>query len=311
VVFREFYKERDVVREERRMEIESSPQRKLIEAALNTAFAAHPYGVPGVGWASDIENFRVPEAKEFFKTYYGPANLTIAIAGDVQPAEAKRLAEKYFGPMPAGPRPPLVRTVEPEQPGEKRVEVESAAQPFLLLAYKRPDQYSPDDPVLDVLASLLSSGRTGTLYKDLVSDRKIALAAQAISSFPASKYPTLFLFFLVPNQGHAVEELEKATYEIIERLRSQPVEQAALDRVKIKLRASLIRQLASNSGMAGQLASYHANYGDWRKLFTGLDEINKVTAEDVQRVARTYFIDRSKTVAYTAKPKTDEVEGSR
>src|SRR5580693_7552369 len=143
-VFREFYKERDVVREERRMRVESSPQGKLVEMLLATAFAAHPYRVMPGGWASDIDNFRRTEAEAFYKVYYTPNNIAIGIAGDVNPAEAKQLAEKYFGRLPKGPLPPLVRTVEPKQEGEKRVAVASPAQPFLAMAYKRPDQYSKD-----------------------------------------------------------------------------------------------------------------------------------------------------------------------
>src|SRR5579862_8785434 len=196
-VFREFYKERDVVREERRMRIESSPQGELIEALTSTAFAAHPYKTEAAGWASDIEGLRETDAKEFYKKYYNPSNLTIGIAGDVNPAQARRLAEKYFGRIPRGPDPPLVRTVEPPQVGEKRVGVLSAAQPLLIMAYKRPDQYSPDSPVLDVLEDILSGGRTGMIYKEMVRDKKLALGAEIAASFPAGKYPNLFLFFVV------------------------------------------------------------------------------------------------------------------
>ncbi len=129
-IFREFYKERDVVREERRMRTESSPVGKLVEQLLATAFAAHPYKTSPIGWASDIENLREPEAEAYFKRYYVPSNLTLGIAGDVNPAEAKRLAEKYFGRLPTGPLPPIVHTVEPQQLGEKRVSVESPSQAF-------------------------------------------------------------------------------------------------------------------------------------------------------------------------------------
>jgi predicted Zn-dependent peptidase len=301
-VFREFYKERDVVREERRQRVESSPQGKLVEAMLATAFEAHPYRVMPGGWASDIDNFRRPEAERFYKTYYPPANLTISIAGDVNPAEARRMAEKYFGRIPAGPLPPMVRTVEPKQEGEKRVAVASPAQPFLAIAYKRPDQYSADDPVLDILSDILSGGRTGILYKELVRDKKIALAAESQDTFPSGKYPSLFLFFAVPSQGHSVEENEKAVYEVIERVKKEKPDAATLARVKTKLRAALIRKLDSNEGLAGELCSYSANFGDWRKLFTSLDEYNRVTAEDVLRVAQTYLIPAARTVAYTFAP---------
>ncbi len=301
-VLREFYKERDVVREERRMRVESSPQGMLVEALLATAFAAHPYHNFAGGWASDIESFRRPDAEAFFKKYYGPSNLTIAIAGDVDPVTAKRLAQKYFGRIPAAPTPPMVRTVEPTQNGEKRVKVASPAQPIMVVGYKRPDQYSADAPALDVLAEILSGGRTGTMYKEMIRDKQIALAAQAISNYPGSKYPSLFLLFMVPNAGHTLEENEKAAYDIVERTKTQPIDPAALQRVKTKLRAGLIEGLASNSGLAETLASYQASYGDWRKVFTELDEYNKVTAEDVQRVAKEYLIETGRTVAWTYVP---------
>lgn len=305
-VLREFYKERDVVREERRMRVESSPQGMLVEALLATAFEAHPYHNFAGGWGSDIESFRRPDAEAFFKKYYGPSNLTISIAGDVDPVAAKRMAQRYFGRIPASPTPPLVRTVEPEQNGEKRVKVASPAQPLMVIGYKRPDQYSADAPALDVLTELLSGGRTGTMYKELVRDKQMALAAQAISEYPGSKYPSLFLFFMVPNAGHTLEENEKAVYDIIERTKTQPADAAALQRVKTKLRAGLIEGLASNTGLAETLASYQASYGDWRKVFTELDEYNKVTAADVQRVAKKYLIETSRTVAWTYPPAAPE-----
>jgi len=301
-VFREFYKERDVVREERRMRVESSPQGKLVEALLATAIEAHPYRVMPGGWASDIDNFRANEAELFYKKYYTAGNITIGIAGDVNPVEAKRMAEKYFGRIPKGPLPPMVRTVEPKQEGAKRVAVESPAQPFIAIAYKRPSQYSPDDAALDVLSEILSGGRTGLIYKDLVRDKKIALAAASQDTFPSGKYPALFLFYVVPSTGHSLEENEKALYAIIEHVKKDKVDEATIARVRIKLRAALIRKLDSNSGLASELCDYSANFGDWRKLFTQLQEYDKVTADDVQRVAKTYLIENTRTVAYTQAP---------
>ena len=301
-VYREFYKERNVVREERRMRTESDPQGKLIEALGSTAIQAHPYRVPPIGWASDIENLRVGDAKKFFETYYAPVNLTIAVVGDVDAAQARQWAEKYFGPITKRPYPPRPTTVEPPQNGTKTAEVESPSQPIEFIAYKRPDQYSQDDPVFDVVAGILSGGRTGLMYKTLVRDRRLALAAGAGASFPGSKYPGLFLLYLVPAMGKGLPENEKAVDEILEGLRQKPVDSATLERIKTKTRAGLIQQLDSNSGLAGLLASYYVNYGDWRKLFTSIEDIDKVTAEDVQRVAKTYFIDKNKTVAYLKAP---------
>ena len=301
-VFREFYKERDVVREERRMRVESSPQGLLAETLLATAFEAHPYkNMPG-GWASDIENFRLTEAVEFYKKYYVPSNITIGIAGDVDPKECRRLADKYFSILPSGPTPSGPRTVEPPQKGEKRAQVESPAQPFIAMAYKRPNQNDKDDNVFDVLGEILAGERTGLLYTELVRDKQMALAAFAEPSFPGGKYPNLFIFFLVPNMGHSVEENEKACYDIIERLKRDKVTDATLNRIKAKVRAELIRQMDSNSGMAQALTSYYVNYGDWRRMFTEIDEVAKVTADDVQRVARQYLVPETRTVAYTVAP---------
>jgi predicted Zn-dependent peptidase len=301
-VFREFYKERDVVREERRMRVESSPQGKLVEALLATAIEAHPYRVMPGGWGSDIDNFRANEAALFYKKYYVAGNITIGIAGDVNPVEARKMAEKYFGRLPKAPLPPMVRTVEPKQEGPKRVAVETPAQPFVAIAYKRPSQYSPDDAALDVLSDILSGGRTGLIYKDLVRDKKVALGAGSQDTFPSGKYPSLFLFYVIPSTGHSQEENEKALYAIIEHVKKEKVDDATIARVRTKLRAALIRKLDSNSGLASELCDYSANFGDWKKLFTQLQEYDKVTADDVQRVAKTYLIEETRTVAYTQAP---------
>ena len=307
-VLREFYKERDVVREERRMRTESSPVGELVEEMLATAFNAHPYKVSPIGWGSDIENLRRTDAEQFFKRYYVPSNLTIAIAGDVNPAEAKRLAEKYFGRLPKGPTPPIVRTVEPEQVGEKRATVESAAQPVLLIGYKRPNQYSSDDAALDVLSDILSDGRTGLIYKDMIRDKRMALGAESVANFPGGKYPSLFIFFVAPAQGHTVEENEKEIDALVDRVKKEKVDPESLQRVKTKLRAALIRKLGSNSGLAEQITFYEANFGDWRRLFTELDDYNKVTADDVMRVAKKYLLEDSRTVAYTVAPAQGEAK---
>ena len=301
-VFREFYKERNVVLEEHRMRVESNPQGKLTQDLLATAFAAHPYRNPPGGWPSDIVNLRRADAKAFFDEYYVPANITMAIVGDVNPADAKRMAERYFNPLPARPLPPLLHTVEPLQPGPKTAVVDSPTQPIMAIAYKRPDQYSKDDPVFDVISLILSSGRTGLLYKDLVQEKKIALVAQASATYPDGRYPNLFLFFLAPSVGHGVDEDLKALDNLLAQFKARKVDAETLARVKTKARAGAIRRLDDNAGLAQMLATYYASYGDWRKLFTSIDDLNQVTADDVQRVARQYFVLPSRTVAYLAQP---------
>jgi predicted Zn-dependent peptidase len=301
-VFRQFYKEREVVLEEHRMRVESSPQGKLIQDLLATAFAAHPYRNPPGGWPSDISSLRRADAKEFFDRYYVPANITMAIVGDVNAADAKRLAERYFNALPVRPLPPRLHTEEPPQPGPKTAVVDSPTQPIAAVAYKRPDQYSKEDPVFDVISLILSSGRTGLLYKELVQEKKIALAAQAIATYPDGRYPNLFLFFLAPSVGHTVDEDLKALDDLLGRFKARKVDAETLARVKTKARAGVIRQLDNNAGLARMLATYYASYGDWRKLFTSIDDLNRVTADDVERVARQYFVLPSRTVAYLAQP---------
>jgi predicted Zn-dependent peptidase len=298
-VFREFYKERDVVLEENRMRVQSSPQGKLLEDFLATAFEAHPYRNPPSGWPSDIVNLRLSDARRFYEKYYVPSNITIGIVGDVNPAEARRMAERYFGPIPARPLPPVLHTEEPPQPGPKTAVVDSPSQPLLVVGYKRPDQYDKDDPVFDIISGILSGGRTGLLYQDLVRDKQVALEAEAGDSYPDSRYPNLFLFFLAPALGHTVEENQKALEDLLARFEMQKVDEETLARVKTKARADVVRRLASNPGLASLLTAYYAGYGDWRKLFTSLNEIDKVTADDVQRVARRYFVTPSRTSAYT------------
>ena len=310
-VFREFYKERDVVMEEYRMRVESEPQGKLLQTFLATAFSAFPYRVMGTGWPSDVAHLRRADAWRFFREYYVPGNITMGIVGDVNPSAARRLAEKYFGPMQARPLPPLLHTLEPPQEGPKQAEIESPSQPLLVLGYKRPDEYSKEDPVFDVISGILSSGRTGLLYKDMVRDKRIALEVDAEDTFPGGKYPNLFLFFLAPAAGHTTAENETEFYALMEKFKSQKVDAVTLARVKTKTRAGLIRRLDSNQGLAGLLTAYYAIYGNWRKLFTSLDELDRVTADDVQRVAKECFVPEKRTVSYLIAPKQGSSGGGQ
>ena len=296
-VFREFYKEREVVLEERRMSTDSNPEGLLRETFSAAAFEAHPYHNPPGGWLSDISNFRLRDALAFYRKYYVPSNITFGIAGDINPADARRLAEKYFSIIPAGPTPPPIHTVEPKQLGERRVELESDSQPVELIGYKRPSERSPDDAVLEVIAGVLAGGRTGTIYKDLVSDKKIALSAGASATFPAGKYPNLFMFYVYPNMGKSPDECEKSLLEAVERLKTGKVDEATLKRIRAQLRASLITRLETNESLASEVTSYYATYGDWRKLFTELQDFDKVTADDVMRVAKQYFVPEARTTA--------------
>lgn len=296
-VFREFYKERDVVTEERRMRSESNPVGRLVEQFLETAYSAHPYRQPTVGWPSDLSSFSATDAIAFFHKYYIPSNMVVAIVGDVNAAETMPVLEKYFGRLPKAPQPDPLRIVEPPQRSERTVVLHETSQPFYLEGYHRPAATDPDNATYDVISMLLSSGRTSRLYKSLVRDKKIAVNASGFNGFPGEKYPNLFAFFAVPSAGHAATDVAEPIHAEIDRLKTEDVPADELQSVKTRVRAGLLRDLDSNSGMALQLAEYQTLYGDWRELFREVDRINNVTPRDVKRVAAATFTPDNRTVA--------------
>ncbi|MDB4324871.1 insulinase family protein, partial [bacterium] len=197
-VFREFYKERDVVQEERRMRTESNPFGRMLEQFQMTAFQAHPYKQPVVGYMSDLHSFTRGDAEAFYQTYYVPANMTISVVGDVDAKTIMPMLRSYFGRLQAGPEPPPLRTVEPKAIAEKNVTLYDKSQPLYVEGYHRPAATHPDDAVYDAIGNILSSGRTSRLYKSMVRDSKIAAQQGVFNGYPGTKYPHLVLFFAVP-----------------------------------------------------------------------------------------------------------------
>jgi predicted Zn-dependent peptidase len=297
-VFREFYKERDVVQEERRMRSESSPIGRLFLQFQATAFAAHPYGWPAIGWSSDLQAFSATDAKAFFDKYYVPANMVIAIVGDINPTEAMPIMEKYFGRLPKKPLPEPLRTVEPPQNAERTVVLHEMAQPIYLEGYHRPANTDPDDPVYSVMSMLMSTGRTSRLYKSMVRDKKIAAEAVGFNNFPGAKYPNLFTFGALPTPGHTALDMAEPIRAEIDRIKTEDVPADELKSVKTRARAGLLRALDSNSGLATQLALAQTYYGDWRALFRNIDRIDQVTSADIKRVASQTFQPNNRTIAY-------------
>jgi predicted Zn-dependent peptidase len=212
------------------------------------------------------------------------------------------MADRYFGPIQSKPLPPVQHTQELPQAGPKISVVNLASQPIAAIGYRRPDQYDKDDPVFDVIQLILANGRGALLTKELVEEKHVATIAQAVATFPDGRYPNLFAFFLAPAQGHSVEENEKALEDLLARFKTKPVDPEILQRAKSQAKAGALRLMDSNSGLARMLAVHYANYGDWRKMFTALDQLAKVTVQDTQRVARRYFVPANRTLAYTALP---------
>jgi predicted Zn-dependent peptidase len=297
-VFREFYQERSAILTEIQNSVDTKPLPKLRQALLATAFAAHPYRNPPLGWPSDVANLRRADAKAFVDTYWVPGNIVMGIVGDVDPASAQRLAERYFGTIPAKPLPAVIHTQEPPQLGPKTVALLGSGQPLLMVGYKRPSQTHADDLALDVVRMILGEGQAGWMYKELVEEKRIAQAVEADDTFPAGRYTSLFVFTVSPARDRTVEENQKALDELLARFIAKPVDADTLARVKNMLRGRIARLLGSNQELAALLPAYYAGYGDWRKLFNVLSGYDHLTAEDLQRVAARYFTPANRTAAY-------------
>ena len=295
-VFREFYQEKQVILEERKLRTDNSPIGKMVEAFLGTAFTTHPYKRPVIGYEEDIINLTRQDINSFFTDYYGGSNVTIAIVGDVDPQQVQTMVKKYFGRFPTAKKSSKINILEPQQQETREVKVEYPSQPLYLEGYHIGNINDTDYVVYDMMSSILSSGRTSRLYKSLVEEQKVALNAAGFNGFPGDKYNNLMMFYAASAPNRTLEELETALHAQVEKLKNELVTEAELERVKTKARASLLRRLNSNAGMARLLAEYQAKTGSWLNLFTSLDKIAGVTAEDVQRVAQQTFKPENKTI---------------
>jgi predicted Zn-dependent peptidase len=297
VVPRQFYKERDVVMEERRMRVDSDPIGRLVEQFVATAYEAHPYRRPNIGWPSEVSQITATEAMAFHRKYYIGSNIVISIVGDIDAKTAMPMLEKYFSRVPGGARPEDLTTVEPQQTSEKSIVVNEQTQPFYVEGYHRPSYRDPDDAVYDAIGDIMSNGRVSRLYRSLVEQQQIAAVAQGFSGYPGEKYPSLFAFYAVPVPGHTPVEMRDAIHKEIDRLKTTDVSDAELQMYKTRARADLLRGLADNQGLANSLAEYQTRYGDWRELFLQLKEVDAVTKADIRRVANKVFVESNRTSA--------------
>jgi predicted Zn-dependent peptidase len=302
-VFREFYSEREVVHEERRLRTDSTPTGKFNELYDSMFWQSSPYGWPVLGWPSDLEGITREEALDYFAVNYAPNNVTACLVGDVDPARAKALAQQYFGRLPRGPHPPEpVRTSEMPQLAEKRMVASAETVPQVRVRYHTVAEGHPDDFVLDILGSLLS-GRTGRLYKSLVLQQGVANSANAGQD--GRKYEGLFELSGVAKPGKTPEEVEQALYKEIERMQKELVDANELQKVKNQYAANNFRGIQSNFGLMIQLL-LRDNTRGWQTINTDPARHQAVTAEDVRRVANTYFQPENRTIAiYYTKKKAD------
>lgn len=300
-VFREFYSERSVVMEERRQSYESKPFRKLLEQFLATAFMVHSYRNPVIGWESELRFLDPDNTMAFFRRHYAPNNVVVAAIGDIEPERFMGLMETYFGRIPSQPPPLPLVSKEPEQMGERRIEVVFDAEPQIIIGYPKPTLPERADYAFDTISSILTDGRTSRLYQRMVVEDKVAVSVSAVNGMPGARYPNLFVIFATPRFPNTTADLEKIIYEELEKLKAEPVSEWELGKIKNQIQMDLIRGLQSNSGMANKLSYFESAAGDWRYISTYLDMINTITTQEIQDVAKTYLVPEHRTVATLVK----------
>jgi predicted Zn-dependent peptidase len=302
-VFREFYTERDVVMEERRQRVESDPDGKLYEEFFNTAYKTHPYGRPVLGWTEDMTYLSPNSVRKIFAKYQAPQSIVIAVVGDIDPANALKLINKYFGRIPASKEKKNTIPAEPTQTEERRITVPFDANPMMIIGYHKPTAPAYDDYVFDVLEAILTKGRTSRMYNLLVTEMKIAESISASNGAPGTRYPNLFTISAKPLHPHATSELEEIILREIEKIKTQPVADAELAKAKNQLKMEYVQSLDSNVELASTLSYYEVLLGDFRYFSNYITNIEKVTAADIQKAANLYLNSTNRTIAVLNKKK--------
>jgi zinc protease len=296
----EFAKEIQVVMEERRMRTEDNPQAKLYEAFMATAYEAHPYHNPVIGWMNDLKNMTIADVGKWYRDWYAPDNAILVVVGDVEPEQVFALAKQYFGPVPAHKLPLRKTLTEPDQLGMKQVNVKAPAKlPEVILAWTTPrlnDAAKDSDPyALEVLSGILDGNDSARLPKSLVKDRQIAVSVSSDYD-PVSRGPSLFTVDATPAEGKTVAEVEAALKSEIKRIQDQGVDEKELDRVKAQVLASQVFQQDSLFYQAMLIGQFETAGLHWQDIDTHLAKLKAVTAAQVQDVAKRYFIDDHLTV---------------
>ena len=305
-VFREFYAERDIVAEERRLRVETNPGGLLFEAHMAAAFTMHPYGQPVVGYMSDIQRLRRPDVEAYFRRYYGPSNAVVTVVGDVDSDQILAWADEYFGNLPTSDIPKPVLSSEPAQSGERRVEVAFDAEPRVRIGWPVVETTHQDAPALSVLSWLLTGGHTSRLHRRLVIQDRVATAINS-SMGPGIRFPGIFTIEATPRLPSSTDDIETAVYAELDSLRRAAPSEREMQRIRNQLEANEFRRLTSSLGLALQLASSATAFGDWRTTFGFTERLAAVEPEDVRRVARQFFTREHRTVATVVRP--DSVAG--
>lgn len=308
-VFREFYKEREVIREERRVRVDNSPLGKLVmEELLALAFKFHPYGITPVGPMSNIENITRADMIDYFKKNYTASNMVIGVAGDVYPDQLKELANKYFSKLAPGRRNPWLFTVEPKQLGKKIMSIYEDSQPWLVIGYHCPSIRDEDFIKFSILDNILTSGRSSRLNKKMVIKDKSTLFIFSFAGFPGNKYPALYLFATLPNQGHTNKELEEVINREIEDLKKNPVSEEELNSAKTRYKVTTLRRMNSDRFFLGAMLQSEVLLGSWEKAFDNLKAVEKITTGDIQELVKKYLTEDNCVIATIEKKEEKKEE---
>jgi zinc protease len=304
-----FGSEVEVVKEERRWRTENSPFGMMWEVLGSTAYQAHPYRWPVVGWMSDLDGLTRKDAWDFYKRFYHPNNATLVVSGDFTAKQALPIIQKTFGKIPKGPVPPQVMTVEPKQMGERRSEIVRPVQTAsAMAAYHIPAFGHPDLYALEILSNLLSNGESSRLYQDLVYQKAIA---QDVGTYMSKQInPSLFLLYGTLAPGKAPAALEEGLYAQIERLKSEPVSDRELQKAKNQVEASFLFGQQKAEQVANVLGEA-ATLKDYRLANQAVDRVRAVSAADVMRVAKTYFTKENRSVVTLIPAPRAGVSGSK
>ena len=287
--------ERGVILSERSTGLENDPLEELWQETQATAFIAHSYQWPVIGWESDIKNWTKEDLENYFHTYYAPNNCVVVISGDVKLNEVKKLAEKYFEPISAGPKPRSLHTIEPEQTGERRVFVKrEVPSPYILMAYHVPQTGSTDYYAIELLNSILSQGESSRLYNSIVDDQQLALEVGSVY-FNAFD-PTLLFIYGIANDGITAAQLEKSILDELDKIIKNGVSEGELQKVKNQKLMEFYQTTETINGMSNTIGTYELFFGDYKKMFTAPEDYKKVTAEDIKNVAAKYFTKQNRTV---------------
>jgi len=304
-VMREFFAERDALLEARLGTLESSPIGALGAAVLRTAHGAHPYASAGGGEPEEIVRFTRADAEEFFRARYGARRLTTAIVGDIDPETLVPTLRRYFSSIPAGFESPRSPVVGPAQEGERRVEVESPSGPRLMVAWHVPAFGAPDAPAAEIAVRLLGYARSSRLERRLIRADAIASEVTVSPSWGGSRLTTLAMLLAAPAGDVELAALEAAIHEEVDRLAREGPDPEELAGVQRVARADWLRSLRENAAVARGLCEHQTKAGSWRAFFASADRLERVTAKDVQRVLRAYFVEENRTVG-TLVPRKEE-----